>query len=216
MAEHAVAPAGQLTGHAPDDEQVADDTAPAQEPNHAAAQPDPPSGEIYETQTPRPRWWSPTRIAVVIGVVCALALASVLGWLVYLDRQFADAAQQQQVFLEVGRQGALNLTTIDWQHAERDVARIMDQSTSPFRDDFAQRSPAFVELIDKSKSTTVGTVTQAGIESSTADSARVLVAVTVKTSNAAAPQQPDRSWRMRITVQKSGDQTKVSDVEFVP
>jgi Mce-associated membrane protein len=198
MAKHAVAPAGQLTG----------DTASEQQANPTAAQADPPPS--------RPQWWSPARAAVVIGAVGALALASVLGWLVHLDRKSADAAQRRQVFLEVGRQGALNLTTIDWQHAEQDVARIMDQSASPFREDFAQRSPAFVELIDKSKSITVGTVTQAGIESSTADSARVLVAVTVKTSNAAAPQQPDRSWRMRVTVQKSGDQTKVSDVEFVP
>jgi Mce-associated membrane protein len=39
--------------------------------------------------------------------------------------------------------------------------------------------------------------------------------VAVKTSNAGAPEQDPRAWRMRITVQKDGDQAKVSNVEFV-
>jgi Mce-associated membrane protein len=38
----------------------------------------------------------------------------------------------------------------------------------------------------------------------------------VKTSNAGAAQQEPRAWRMRITVQKVGDDAKVSQVEFVP
>ena len=68
----------------------------------------------------------------------------------------------------------------------------------------------------KRKSTTVGTVTEAGLESQTADDAQVLVAVTVTTSNAGAPQPDPHAWRMRISVQKVGDQAKVSNVEFVP
>jgi Mce-associated membrane protein len=47
---------------------------------------------------------------------------------------------------------------------------------------------------------------------------QVLVAVTVVTSNRGAEnQQPPRSWRMRLTVKKTGeDEAKVSKVEFVP
>jgi Mce-associated membrane protein len=44
----------------------------------------------------------------------------------------------------------------------------------------------------------------------------VLVAVSVKTSNAGAADNQPRGWRMRISVQKIGDQAKVSNVEFVP
>jgi Mce-associated membrane protein len=44
----------------------------------------------------------------------------------------------------------------------------------------------------------------------------VLVAVTVKASNAVAADQEQRAWRMRISVQKVGEQVKVSNVEFVP
>jgi Mce-associated membrane protein len=46
---------------------------------------------------------------------------------------------------------------------------------------------------------------------------QVLVAVTVVTSNRGAPNQQPRSWRMRLTVKKTGDdEAKVSKVEFVP
>jgi Mce-associated membrane protein len=61
----------------------------------------------------------------------------------------------------------------------------------------------------------VGTITEAGLESQTADSAQVLVAVTVTTSNVGAPQPDPHAWRIRISVQKVGDQAKVSNVEFV-
>jgi Mce-associated membrane protein len=39
--------------------------------------------------------------------------------------------------------------------------------------------------------------------------------VSVKTSVAGAPEQQPRSWRMRLTVQKSGADVKISNVGFV-
>jgi len=38
----------------------------------------------------------------------------------------------------------------------------------------------------------------------------------VKTTLAGAPQQDPRAWRMRIDVQRVGEQVKVANVEFVP
>jgi Mce-associated membrane protein len=59
-------------------------------------------------------------------------------------------------------------------------------------------------------------VTEAGLESETADTGQALVAVTVTTSNAGTPQPEPRGWRLRVFVQKVGDLAKVSNVEFVP
>lgn len=59
-------------------------------------------------------------------------------------------------------------------------------------------------------------MTAAGLESEDPQGAQVLVAITVKTSNAGAPEQQPRAWRMRIGVKKVGDEAKVSNVEFVP
>ena len=124
--------------------------------------------------------------------------------------------EQRELFLQVGRQGALNLTTIDWQHADTDVQRILDSATGTFYDDFSKRKQPFIDVVKKAQSKSVGTITQAGLESDSGDEAQVLVAVSVKTSNLGGADQAPRAWRMRITVQKMGDQAKVANVAFVP
>lgn len=159
---------------------------------------------------------SGVRLAVVFGLVSVLALSgagSWLGWRAYQDHQ---AQAQRSLFLQTGRQAALNLTTIDYSQAEADVQRILDSATGAFYDDFQRRSPAFVNVVQQARSKSEGTITAAGLESEHGDQARVLVAVTVKSSNAAAADQPLRAWRMRIDVQRVGAGAKVSNVEFVP
>ena len=71
-------------------------------------------------------------------------------------------------------------------------------------------------VVKQAQSKSVGTVAEAGLVSESENGAEVLVAVTVKTSNAGAPEQAPRAWRMRITVEKVGDEAKVSNVRFVP
>jgi len=73
----------------------------------------------------------------------------------------------------------------------------------------------FIDTVKQAQSKSVGTVTEAGLESESENDAQVLVAVAVKTSNVGVAEQQPRAWRMRISVQKVGDQAKVSNVEFV-
>jgi Mce-associated membrane protein len=161
---------------------------------------------------------SHVRLAMIAGLVLVVALAGLTGWLGFRAYQSHQSDEQQKLFLSVGRQGALNLTTIDWQHADADVQRILDSATGTFYDDFQKRAQPFMEVVKQAQSKSEGTIAEAGLEpqSITANGAQVLVAVTVKTSNAGAPDQAPRAWRMRITVQKVGDEAKVSNVEFVP
>ena len=127
----------------------------------------------------------------------------------------ASTQAQRSQFLQVATQGALNLTTIDWQQAERDVQRILDGATGQFHDDIAMRSQPFVDVVKEAKSTSVGTITEAGLESERADSAQVLVAVTVKTSNVDAPNRIHTHGGCASRAERVGDQAKVSNVEFV-
>jgi Mce-associated membrane protein len=155
------------------------------------------------------------RRAVLLGSAIVVSLSVLVGWLGFRAYQAHQEQALQSQLLQAARQGALNLTTIDWQHAEGDMQRILDGATGQFRDEFASRSQPFIEVVKQAKSTSVGTITEAGLESEEGGHARVLVAVAVKTSTAGAPEQDPRAWRMRITVQKDGDQAKVSNVEFV-
>lgn len=172
---------------------------------------DPKSNATQADKQPR----SGTSLAMAIGLIMVVGLAALTGWLGFRTYQSQQAEAQRNLFLEVGRQGALNLTTISYTEAEADVARILDSATGTFHDDFQKRSQPFIEVVKQAQSKTEGTVTAAGLESVTGDSAQVLVAVSVKTTNAGAPEQQPHAWRMRIDVQKVNDGAKVSNVSFV-
>jgi Mce-associated membrane protein len=158
---------------------------------------------------------SPVRLATVVGAVAVIASSAVAGWLEYREHQSRQAQQQTELLIRVGRQGALNLTTIDWQHADADMRRILDSATGSFYDDFSKRSKPFVEVVQKAQSKSVGTVNEAGLESQAGDEAQVMVAVSVVTTNVGEPEAEPRHWRMRISVKKVGDDAKVSNVAFV-
>ncbi|OBF89577.1 Mce protein [Mycobacterium sp. 852002-51152_SCH6134967] len=160
---------------------------------------------------------SHVRLATIVGLVVVVALAALAGWLGYRAYESRQAEDLRNLFLQVGRQGALNLTTISHEHAEQDVQRVLDSSTGTFYDDFQARAQPFVEVVKQAQSKSEGEIAEAGIESLNDNEAKVLVAVTVNTTNAGAPEQAPRSWRMRISVQKTGeDEAKISNVEFVP
>jgi Mce-associated membrane protein len=169
-----------------------------------------------ESAPPSRKPIAPSLRATLFGVAMVVVLAGLVGWLGFRAHQSQQVQAQRSQFLQVARQGALNLTTIDWQHAEADVHRILDGATGEFYDDFAKRSQPFIEVLQKAQAKTVGTITEAGLESQTADSAQALVAVSVQTSNAGEQEPVPRAWRMRIDVQKVGGQVKVSNVGFVP
>jgi Mce-associated membrane protein len=198
--------------------QVAMDSKVAQDDNAEIDIEDfePESAADGEPRPPSKKPTAPSSRVTLFGVVMVVVLAGLVGWLGFRAHQSQQAQTQRSQFLQVARQGALNLTTIDWQHAEADVHRILDGATGEFYDDFAKRSQPFIEVLKKAQAKTVGTITEAGLESQTADSAQALVAVSVQTSNAGEAEQVPRAWRMRIDVQKVGDQVKVSNVGFVP
>lgn len=170
-------------------------------------------GEDKPAKTPM----SHVKLATIAGLVLVVVLGALTGWLGYRAYESRQAEDLRNLFLQVGRQGALNLTTISHEHAEQDVQRVLDSSTGTFYDDFQARAQPFIEVVKQAQSKSEGKIAEAGIEESSDNEARVLVAVTVNTTNAGAPEQQPRAWRMRITVQKTGDdEAKVSNVEFVP
>jgi Mce-associated membrane protein len=229
MADDAAAPEGELTESTATEETTSvaepessgsevSDATETDEADDDASDEEADEAADYEEAVSAKSRMSHVRLAVIAGLVLVVALAALTGWLGFRAYQSHQADEQQKLFLSVGRQGALNLTSIDWQHADADVQRILDSATGTFYDDFQKRAQPFMEVVKQAQSKSVGTIAEAGLEpqSITANGAQVLVAVMVKTSNAGAPEQAPRAWRMRLTVQKVGDEAKVANVEFVP
>jgi Mce-associated membrane protein len=156
------------------------------------------------------------RFALAAVSLMVIALAALTAWLGWQAQQSHKAEQDRALFLEVGRQGALNLTTIDYTRVDADVQRILDSATGGFHDEFQQRAQPFVQVVKQAQSKTQGTVTAAGSESSSGDDGQVLVAVLVKATYGGAPEEQPHAWRMRISVHRVGAAAaKVSNVEFV-
>jgi Mce-associated membrane protein len=160
--------------------------------------------------------YSTVRLAVVVGLVALIVLSSLTGWLGYRTYQSQTSQQQNNLFVQVGRQAAINLTTISYTEAEADVARILDSSAGAFHDNFQSRATEFIRVVKQAQSKSQGTISEAGLESDQGGQGQVLVGVSVKTTTPADSNPAPRGWRMRITVQKTPDGPKVSNVEFVP
>ncbi len=170
------------------------------------------SDETAGSVSPPPR----RRIAVATGLAMVVALGVLVGWQGFRLYQSHNAQAQRELYVQTARQEVLNLTTIDWEHADRDVQRVLDSATGAFREDFAQRSQPFIDVVKKARSRSEGTITESALESESPDAAQVLVVAQVKISNSGASEQEPRRWRMRMSVQKVGDEMKISNVAFVP
>ena len=223
MADDAAAPEGELsetTAAEPESTAVeaTDDAAAdaAKDSDDSENSEDSEDSEEAGPERPAKPGTSHVKVALIAGLVLVLALGGLTGWLGFRAYQSHQADELRKLYLQVGRQGALNLTTIDYGRADSDVQRILDSATGTFYDDFQARAQPFVEVVKQAQSKSVGKIAEAGLVSESENQAEVLVAVTVETSNMGAPEQAPRAWRMRITVEKVGDDVKVAKVDFVP
>lgn len=161
----------------------------------------------------RPR---PKTIAAALVVFIASALLGASLGMVLLHREFAADQQHSAEFAAAARQGVVTLMSLNFNSAESDVKRILDNTTGDFKKDFESQASQFTQMAQESKVVTEATVNSAAVQSISTNTATVLVAVTTKVSNAASNQQEPRSWRLRVNVARDGDQIKLAKVEFVP
>jgi Mce-associated membrane protein len=185
-------------------------------PDDAAAsggETDAPADVVYLRPTQRPG--QVERMALVAGLTAGAVLAGLVGWLSFRTYEAQNREAQRNLFVQTAEEVAVNLSTVDYQHADADAQRILDSATGKFADSFSRRKQLYIDNAKRARSKSLGDVTDAGLESQTGDQGRVLVAVTVKSADPARAQQEPQFVRMRVTVQKTGKVAKVSDVAFV-
>ena len=165
MADDAAAPEGELREGTPEAEDAADgDAADDEAAGEDTADEDGKDEPADDQPATGKATMSHVRLATILGLVAVVALAGLCGWLGFRAYQSHKAADERSMFLQVGRQAALNLTTIDFEHADEDVQRVLDSSTGTFYDDFHARAQPFKEVVKQAKSKSVGTIAEAGVE----------------------------------------------------
>ncbi len=167
----------------------------------------------------RSRLWgvagSPVRLALAVGLVVVVGVAALAAWLGSQAHRQHQQDLARMAYLQVGRQAAVDLTSVDYTRVEADVHRVLAASTGTFHDDFERRSPPFIQEVLRTRTKSVGTVAEAGVESADGVEAKVLVAVKVTTTRAGSADQRVKGWRMRIIVQRVGSDIKVANVEMI-
>jgi len=150
------------------------------------------------------------------GVVAAL-LVSLTGYLLWQHKAMAQQRHSAAEFASAARQNVINLMSIDYNNADDSVERVLDSSTGRFKSNFAETAEDFVKALRDEKIITKATVNDTAVESMSGDTAVVLVSATSQREGPQAPkdQQQPRLWRIVVSLERDGDQIKMSGVEFV-
>ena len=161
------------------------------------------------------RSWGKIAAAAVV-ILAIIGLLGVTADMVWQHRNAETQRHRVAEFSAAARQGVVNLMSMDFNQAKESVQRVIDDSTGKFKSNFQDGAEDLIKAMTDAKVVTKVTVNDTAVESMDKDSATVLVAATSQRTGPDAPkedQQP-RVWRVVISLQREGDQLKVSDVEF--
>ncbi|MFD9206539.1 hypothetical protein ACFVZM_09660 [Streptomyces sioyaensis] len=154
--------------------------------------------------------------------VLPVVLAGALAVLVVLSGFFGVRLYQQhgqeqrnQEILAAARQSAVNFTSVDYRHYDRDSKNVLKGATGDFKEQFTAQTQELTKLVADNKSVSEGHVLEAGITKAGDTSAQVLVVADGKVTNAAAPQGQARNYRLQLDLVLEGGRWLTSNVEFV-
>jgi len=173
-------------------------------------------GESTEVP-PRPPFALVQMVAVAATTLVTAGLLGATGYMAWQHHKAAQLRHSAAEFTAAARQDVVNLMSMDFNKAKESVQRVLDGSTGKFRANFDENSDEFIKALQDEKIFTTATVNDAAVDSMTGDSAVVLVSATSRREGKQAPkdQQQPRVWRIVLTLEREGDQIKMSGVEFI-
>ena len=154
--------------------------------------------------------------ALTVGLVVATLLTTAAAlWLSLRLYDEHEKDTRRQDILSAARQSALNFTSLDYRHYDRDSAHVLESATGDFKKQFSAQTQDLTKLVAENRSVSEGQVLDAGIVRSDAHSARVLVVADSKVTNTAVPKGEARTYRLQLDLVYRGGRWLTSDVEFV-
>lgn len=201
MAQPAARPTGTLTATPPPPDRAAASDAQVEAPESAV-------------EAARLGW----RRAVALGALAVAVLALLVVAAMPAGRLFGAwrTGSDRSAAVQAARQETLNLTTVSFRTADRDIQRMLDGATGAFREQFDQRAKPFLDTVRQARVESTGSIAESGVESTGDNTVTVLVAATAQVSNTAGPGATPRDYRLRLVVRHEAGRWLVADVSFVP
>ncbi len=197
----------------------ATDVADATAPSDAAADVAPTEIPLAASPSPAPPAGLLRTVAVAVTTLLTAGLLGATGYMVWQHQKAAELRRSAAEFTAAARQDVINLMSMDYNRAQESVQRVLDNSTGKFRANFDETADEFVKALQDEKIVTTATINDAAVEldSMTDESAVVMVSATSRREGRQAPkeQQQPQVWRVVLTLEREGDQIKMSGVEFV-
>jgi Mce-associated membrane protein len=153
--------------------------------------------------------WSSLVYVVLVGLIVATVLVGLR------LRSSGHGSDGRDAAESAARQQAVNLLTIDYRTASRDLQRIVAGSTGDQKRLYSAQVQAFPGVLNQTKSVSTGEVVAAGLVSYHGDTAEVALAVNQGVSSTAAKGVINTSRRMVLDLQRVNGQWLVSKQTFI-
>ena len=154
------------------------------------------------------------RLLLALSVLGLLLMAALVALALQL-RSYEQVDDDRAAAVQAAQQSALNLTSIDNEDFKADVQRVLDGATGSFKTDFEARSKELAQVLAQNQVASEGKVIDAGLVRYDDLNATALVVVDSNVKNVAVPEGRVNTYRMRLTLERRGDQWLTSMLEFV-
>jgi Mce-associated membrane protein len=180
---------------------------------HTPAEPEPAESVEAEPAVARRR---PGYLVLTALVVLLVGLAGLALWFVDQTRSLGPRDDGRQAAVQAARVEAVNLTTISYETADRDLARIIAAATGTLKTQFVTQRKQLPTVLRRDKSISIGTVLAAGVTSQRGNTVKVLVAVDAQVSSAQSTKAGKlvKHYRMDMTLVRISGHWLVSQVGF--
>ncbi len=148
---------------------------------------------------------------LVASVLAAAAVAwQGVGW--YQDKQDDD---RRDAAVAVARDQVLDLTTLDSETIDDKLAAMAKRLGGDFKRQFDGFAETFAEVVNDDNIRATGEVEAVAVDQYDGNNAVVLVATTAEVAHGKSDEATEKSYRMRVELDRSGDRWLITGMEFV-
>ena len=166
------------------------------------------------TEAGRPPFsWHKLTLMVLAGLLVALSIAAVVFAL--QARAAAEERTEREAAMRYAQQTLLNLFTISAESLDEDIQQVLDGATGQFRQEFSQGSENLREIVNTNQVVSEGKIVESGLVRLEDDTATALLVVDVTVRNKENPEGGFDSHRVKLELERQGDQWLTSFLEVV-